>query len=119
MLISKFIKLIIVGIVLILGYKFLVQLDFFKTETVVTGTQDTINSTLKNNQNILQNANISHQIERAKLATGQPAIVGCMKTTTSCSCIDQRGKRVATSQAVCLQNVKDSSGNQHKLMRNN
>ena len=109
---KQLIKLAIFLLIALVIFNVLKKQSFFNTEPGKVTSASSLANSQANTQN--QNEGIKDQLKQMASRKKTPYIAGCMKTPNGCQCVDAKGKVVAVSTNICLQNVRDASSNQHK-----
>ena len=112
MALKQLIKLAIFLLIAVTIFNVLKKQPFFNTDSGKISPSATMVNSSNSTHN--QNEAIKDQLRNLASRSKTPYIAGCMKTQKSCQCFDAKGKVVAVKTNVCLQNVRDSSSNQHK-----
>ena len=112
MALKQLIKMAIFLLIAVVIFNVLKKQSFFNTEQGKVSSSSNAASSAINTQN--QNEGIKDQLRNLASRTKTPYIAGCMKTQKGCKCFDAKGKVVEVKTNVCLQNVRDSTSNQHK-----
>lgn len=115
MALKKLVQLGIFLIIAVVAFNFIKKQSFFKTEPgqISSGSIPASTDTADNVH--LQNEQIKTQLHRLNSRTQAQYVAGCMKTPAGCTCYDARAKPVKVTASICAQNVRDASGNQHKI----
>ncbi len=112
MALQQLIKLAVFLLIAVAIFNVLKKQSFFDTGAGKVSSSATAAQSATNTQN--QNEAIKDQLRNLASRTKTPYIAGCMKTQKGCQCFDAKGKVVEVKTTTCLQNVRDSTSNQHK-----
>jgi hypothetical protein len=117
MALQKVIKLAIFLVIALVVFNVLKKQSFFKTEPgkISSDTVAASNSNQGADETQIQNEQIKAQMHRLTSSASAQYIAGCMKTPAGCKCYDAKAKPVKVTASICAQNVRDASGNQHKV----